>query len=123
MRALIYSESRRGKPVFGRIGARRWECEWYELTAAARKRYDADPHYEHDHDRDEVTRVEVFPTKDAAVAHAKTVAGDSVYGCAIVQEHVLDWFVEEDRVADWEPVGKQFEVTVHNDGNAEVREI
>ena len=119
MRALIYSDSRKGAPVFGNIGQKRWECEWHELTTSARKRYDADPNYEHDHDRDEVCRVSVHGTKNAAIAVAKKVAPESVYGCAIVQEHALDWFVEEDNVADWEPIGPKFEV----DGYGEVREI
>lgn len=110
MRTLVYSESRKGAPVFGNIGNRRWECEWFELTPAAQKRYDADPNYEHDHDRDDVCRVSVHRTKAAAIAAGRKAAGESVYGCAIVQEHVLDWFVEEDNVGDWEPVGPQFEV-------------
>lgn len=117
-RVLVYSESRKGAPVFATLGARRWECEWFELTPGAKRRY-AEPDYEHDHDRDEVCRVSVHATKDAAVDAARRVVKDSVYGCAIVQEHVLDWFVEEDRVADWEPVGPQFEV----DSNGTVAQI
>lgn len=119
MRALVYSESRKGAPVFGRLGDRRWECEWYELTDGARKRHDADPNYEHDHDRDEVTVVTVHATKDAAIESGRKHAPGSVYGCAMVQEHVLDWMCEEDRVAEWEPVGPQFEV----DGLGDVGQV
>lgn len=118
-KALVYSASRKGAPAFGNIGDRRWECEWFELTKAARKRFDADPDYEHDHDTDEVCRVTVHRTKAEAIAAAKSVASNSVYGCAIVQEHVLEWFVEEDRVGEWEPCGPKFEV----DGLGEVAEI
>lgn len=110
MQVLVYSASRKGAPAYGHIGDRRWECEWYELTAAGQKRHDADPDYEHDHDRDEVCCVSVHKTKDDAVAAAQKAAPESVYGCAIVQEHVLDWMVEEDRVGEWEPTGPQFEV-------------
>lgn len=117
-RVLVYSESRKGRPVFGHIGNRRWECEWYELTPAAAKRHEQ-PDYEHDHDRDEVTRVSVHNSKSAAIAAAKKVVGDSVYGCAIVQEHVLDWMCEEDRVGEWEPTGPKFEV----DSNGDVAQI
>jgi hypothetical protein len=115
---LVYSESYRGKPVYGTLGARRWECEWYELTPAARERY-KQPDYEHDHDRDEVCCVSVHKTKDAAIRAGRKAADGSVYGCAIVQEHVLEWFVEEDRVGDWEPCGPKFEV----DANGDVAEI
>lgn len=110
MRVLVYSASRKGAPVFGKIGDRRWECEWYELTAAAKRRYEASPDYEHDHDRDEVCYMTAHKTKDEAVAEGRAKAPNSVYGCAIVQEHALDWMVEEDRVAEWEPIGPQFEV-------------
>jgi hypothetical protein len=116
---FVYSASRKGAPVFGRLGNRRWECEWYALTAAGQKRHDADPEYEHDHDRDEECCVSVHRTKDEAIAAARTVAPESVYGCALVQEHVLDWMVEEDRVAEWEPCGPQFEV----DANGEVARL
>lgn len=120
MRALVYGESRRGRLVYGTLGSRRWECEHYELTAKAKARRDADPdNYEHDRDVDEVASSKVFPIKEAALAYAKTVAPGSVYGCAIVQQQMLEWFVEEDGVAEWEPTGPQFEV----DANGEVAEI
>ena len=110
MRVLIHSESFKGKPVYGQLGARRWECEWYELSKGAQKRFDADPNYEHDHDRDEVCRVSIHATKEAAIEAGRKVAPGSVYGCALVQEHFLDWMVEEDGVGEWESVGPQFEV-------------
>ena len=115
MQVVVHSESRRGALVYGKLGERRWECEWYMLTASAQKRFDADPNYEHDHDRDEVCHTSVHKTKDAAIAAGKKVAGESVYGSALVQEHVLDWFVEEDRVGEWEPTGPQFEVDATGD--------
>lgn len=115
MRALVYSESTRQHHVFGHIGAHRWECNWFELTAGAVKRRSADPKYDHDHDRDEIGRVSVHETKEAAIEAAKKVAPNSVYGCAIVQEHILEWFVETDNVAEWEPYGPQFEVDSRGD--------
>lgn len=110
MRALVHSESRKGKPVYGTIGDRRWECEWQELTPSAVKLREADPEAEHDRDRDEATRVSAHATKDEALAAARIEAPRSVYGVAIVQEHELAWFVREDNVGEWEPRGPQFEV-------------
>lgn len=119
MRALVYSASRKGSPAYGDVGDRRWECEWYELTTAAKARAAADPDYEFDHDTDFACRVTVHGSKGLAVAAARKVAPSAAYGYAVVQEHVLDWMVEEDRVAEWEPVGPQFEV----DHNGEVAEV
>lgn len=119
MQVIVYSASRKGSLSYGTIGDRRWECEWHALTKDAEKRFWADSNYEHDHDMDEICRVTIHKTKDAAIAAGTRVAVGSVYGCAIVQEHILDWFVEEDRVGEWEPVGPQFEV----DALGEVAEI
>jgi hypothetical protein len=96
-----------------RKGKRQWECEWYELTTGARKRFNADPTYEHNHDFDEDCYSSVHATKDEAIASGKTHAPGSVYGCAIVQEQV--WTVDEDRVGEWEPTGPQFEVDAKGD--------
>lgn len=119
VRVWILSESYRNAPVYAHVGDRRWECEWHELTATARKRYDANPSYEHDHDNDEVCRVSTHPSKEAAIKAAKLVAGSSVYGCAVVQQHevVQDEFHEA--AGEWEPVGKTFEVS----GDGEVSEL
>ena len=103
MLVFVYPEKTR-EP----FGKRRFEVEWQELTQAAQKRYDADPNYEHDRDSDEVNVARHFDTKaDAeAFAAAKADSGDTVYGCATVTEQVVDWYVEEDRIAEWADVGE-----------------
>lgn len=103
MRVFVYPEK-----TMEELGTVRWEVEWYELTAGARKRYDADPDYEHDHDRDEIAVYKTFKTQKAAMAYAKKVVETmvTVYGCATVTKQVVDWFVEEDRIAEWANVGE-----------------
>jgi hypothetical protein len=119
VRVWILSESQRGAPVYAHVGDRRWECEWHELTPAARKRYDSDPNYEHDHDADERSCVSAHPSKEAAIAAAKKVAGGSVYGCAVVQQHEVVQDEYYQAAAEWEPIGPAFEVT----GNGEVSRL
>jgi hypothetical protein len=91
------------------LGSERWEVEWYELTDGARKRFAADPNYEHDHDRDEIAVVQHFKTHASARRFAKKVVEtmETVYGCATVTKQVVDWYVEEDRVAEWADVGEE----------------
>lgn len=103
MRVFVYREK-----TLEEFGAVRWQVEWQELTAAARKRFAADPNYEHDHDRDEVSIYEVFQTERAAKARARKVLKEceTVYGCATVTKQVVDWYVEEDRIAEWADVGE-----------------
>ena len=108
---LVHSESRKGRPVYAVLGSRRWECEWYELTERAERRRLADPdNYEHDRDCDEVCCSSAHRTKEQAIEAGRKEAKNSVYGVAIVQEHSLDWYVEEDNVGEWEPTGPQIEV-------------
>jgi hypothetical protein len=110
VRVWIISESQKGAPVYAHAGDRRWECEWHELTPSARKRYEADPNYEHDHDNDERCCVTTHPSKEAAIATAKKKARGSVYGCAIVQQHEVVQDEYYQAAGEWEPVGPQFEV-------------
>jgi len=89
------------------IGKRRFEVEWQELTASAKKRHKL-PDYDHDRDRDEVSVVRHFDTKEAARAFArKTVdAYKTVYGSATVEEQVLEVSDLRDGVGEWAEVGE-----------------
>lgn len=89
-----------------------WEVSWYLLTKSAKKRFDNDPStYEHDHDRDETNHYRIFHTHVEAQAFARTVAGDSVYGSALVQRQV--WGQEEDSpIKEWINVGESEDITV-----------
>lgn len=109
MRVWVYPEK-----TYEDLGAKRWQVEWYTVGAKAKARVasaeargeieDLDP------DRDIVTNCKVFPhaqkAKALKFAERMAVCEDSAYGCATVTEEVVDWYVEEDRVAEWTAVGE-----------------
>lgn len=88
------------------LGAVRWEVEWWTLRPGAQ---DLE---EHDPDRDIRCHYRTFKTRAAAVKYAKGVVsrGESFYGCATVQEQRVDWYVEEDRIAEWVDVGREEQI-------------
>lgn len=98
MRVWVYPEKQ-----YEELGAERFEAQWEAFTAAAQKRYDADPQFELDPDADIQYVNHYFKTKDAAMKCArKAVDGfKTVFGGATVTRQVVDWFVEEDKVAEW----------------------
>lgn len=70
-----------------RVVRERWEVEWYELTAKAEARRNADlDTYEHDRDADEEACCQYFKTKEAAQRYARKVVDSrkTVYGYATV---------------------------------------
>jgi hypothetical protein len=109
MRVFVYPEK-----TYEELGTRRWEVEWHTVkpkaiarvaAAEAKGEYD-----EIDPDSDIVTHTRSFPArcKGLAVALAKRMAEcpTSAYGCATVMEQAVDWYVEEDRIAEWVNVGE-----------------
>ena|SRR5690242_12173600 len=95
MRVWIYPEK-----TYGDLGAERWVCEWYELKPSAEGRDNIDP------DSDLICKATAHKTKAAALKKARTVAKNPAYyyGASVVLQRV-DWFVEEDRIAEWVNVG------------------
>lgn len=106
MRVWTYLEK-----TFEQLGAERWQVTWQELTEQARTRMDgARPDSEaadFNYDVDLIHRFANFSTKDAAMAYAKQVtdAGETFFGAASVQKQIVDWYVEEDHVAEWADIG------------------
>lgn len=88
------------------FGARGWEVEWWTLRDGAKQ--DAEGDYDWDNDLE--SNSERFPTREAAVDFAKQVALVSHFGVAQLQEQVVDWYVEEERVAEWTNIGSAEEV-------------
>jgi len=84
------------------FGAERWVCEWQELKTDA-----PDPNTSDDFDPDMhlVTRLTGHKTKDSALKAAHKIVERAYYG-ACVYKQVVDWFVEEDRIAEWVTVGE-----------------
>lgn len=103
MQVWTYPEKRREE-----LGATRWEVEWYTVRPGVKREGD-----EIDFDSDLQSNVMHFKTRAAAVRKATTVAGESFFGCATVEEQRVDWFVEEDHIAEWVGVGRPEEVAAH----------
>ena len=91
------------------FGATRWLASWYVLRPGV------DPDSEEDWDPgfDTIEKHIVCKTADAARRAARKVvaSGATLFGCAEVQEQRVDWFVAEDRVAEWADVGRAEEVS------------
>ena len=89
------------------IGTRQFVAETYIVRPEAMGKDDLD------HDEDVVLIHQSFPTRELAEARAKEwlERRDLAYGASYVQEEVLDWFVREDNVAEWEDVGEREEFT------------
>lgn len=94
------------------FGAERWEVEWQTVgpkasarIAAAEARGEQD---EVDPDRDIVYHYKYYPTRAAALKAARGVVNlmETAYGSASVQKMAIDWYVEEDRIAEWVGVGE-----------------
>jgi hypothetical protein len=85
----------------------RWEVEWFELTAAAKKRREANENYEYEPDRDVTATFETFDTKAAAHRYARKLVDSygTAYGAATVTKQRLEP-VEGTQSFDWENVGE-----------------
>ena len=84
------------------FGAVRWEIEWQEVKPSARGQEDIDP------DLDLIWHQRHYKTEGAAKREARKIvnAYRTAYGTVTVMKQVVDWFVEEDRVAEWADVGE-----------------
>src|SRR5262249_47504042 len=98
MRVYLYPERQ-----YEEFGAQRFEAEWEAFTPEAQKRYDSDPDFDLDPDSDIQWQRAYFKTKTAAVNRARKAIDnyETVFGGATVTRQVVDWFVEEDRIAKW----------------------
>ena len=100
MRVWVYPDK-----TYEELGASRWVCEWYTLP----KGWKPEEGCEEDSPDPDVMvcNCTVHHTEKAAIAAAKRRLknGDDFYGNPIVRKQVVDWYVEEDRVAEWNDVG------------------
>ena len=104
MKVFVYPEK-----VYVELGAKRWEISWEELRASTEGKLGDDV----DYDRDIVFMVASYPTKEKAVAAAKQIldAGRPYFGAISLTEQVVDWFVEEDQIAEWRCHGQTEEIS------------
>jgi hypothetical protein len=107
MRVWVYPEK-----VHEELGARRFVVEWEELRPECKARDTGQENDEFDYDRDLHYLIKPFKQREDAERYARKIVdeGKTFFGCARVQEQVVDWYVEEDRVASWENVGEEVEV-------------
>lgn len=82
---------------FEEIGAVRYRLSWEEVRPGAESKDDID------HDEDILSRSLAYKTKEAAMKKAKTLVEGckTAYGEVSVIRQVVDWYVEEDRIAEW----------------------
>jgi hypothetical protein len=94
---------------WARLGAERWEVEWFVLTKAARRRRAESPDtYEHDHDRDEMALFKTFKTQAEAQAFARAVVhrDETMSGYATVTRQVVELCGPDDLTAEWTAAGE-----------------
>jgi hypothetical protein len=106
MRVFVYPEK-----TYEEMGAERWEVEWQTVRPSAVKRVEAaearGDYDEIDMDRDLIYHYRHYSSQAAAMRAARGVVnlGRTEFGCATVVRQVVDWYVEEDRIAEWATAG------------------
>jgi hypothetical protein len=108
VRVWVYPEKK-----YEELGARRWVAEWDELRPGCKAKDTTQENDEFDYDRDLIKRSVALPNKDDAIAAANRVleSGAPFFGVVEVQEQVVDWYVEGDRIAHWDWSGDPVEVS------------
>lgn len=112
MRVWVYPEK-----CYEALGAERWDVSWEQLTASAAKRLNGhtpqEESDEFDYDRDLTHKRKAFTRESDAREFAEKLVADGAtfFGAATVTRQVVDWFVEEDGVAEWADAGTPVEVS------------
>lgn len=104
LKVFVYPEKTRET-----LGARRWQISWEELREGVIVKEGEDI----DFDRDLVSLYLSFPKKEDGEKKAREIldAGRPFFGAISLTEQVVDWFVEEDRVAEWRDCGEREEIS------------
>jgi len=89
---------------YEKLGAERWQASWEQIKKSAEWKLGTDDDW--DHDADIESLFANFRGKDAkekAMKYARELVDGrkTAYGSVTVTRQVVDWFVEEDRVAEW----------------------
>jgi hypothetical protein len=92
------------------LGSVRYAAHWCTLRPGWKPGFELDTP---DLDMDILRHGRHFATLDAAVAEARRIlsAGEDCFGAPCVIKQVVDWFVEEDRIAEWADVGEPLEIS------------
>ena len=104
MRVFIYPER-----TYEELGMVRWICKWYTLPKGWKPEGCEEDSPDHDV---MVCNRTTHKTEKAAIAAAKLHLknDDDFYGNPVVHKQVVDWYVKEDRIAQWEDVGDPIDV-------------
>lgn len=83
--------------TFERLGAVRYQASWEQVKKSAEGQSEIDP------DRDIEYLFANYKTKEAALKMAKAVIdkGITAFGAVTVTRQIVDWYVEEDKIAEW----------------------
>jgi len=103
MKVFVYPEKTREE-----LGAIRWQLSWEELKPTVVK-----PNNDVDYDRDIAYMVAAYSTESEARNAAKKIldSGKPYFGAISIIKQTVDWFVEEDRVAEWRDAGRTEEIS------------
>jgi hypothetical protein len=104
MLVFVYPEKTREE-----LGAKRWQLSWEQQKASAREKQGDDMDFDQDLD----FMVAAYPTQEKAREAAKKIleSGKPYFGAVSLVEQTVDWFVEEDRVAEWRNCGRSEEIS------------
>lgn len=95
MKVYVHGDSERRE-----LGSVRW------VTEVARPPADWSPDDPEGPDPDRMRyRRSYHATKETAIAQAERDGTEDFYGCPTVHQEVVQWYVEEDGVAEWAIVG------------------
>lgn len=102
MRVFVYPEK-----TWENRGARRWQLSWEQLRDTSKA------HEEIDFDLDLINMFANFPSVDRARDAAKKIlaSGKPFFGSITLTEQIVDWFVKEDKVAEWCDCGQAEEIS------------
>ena len=104
MRVFVYPEK-----DYVEFGTTRWTVSWEQLKSSADKKQGDDI----DFDMDIEHMFSVYATEEKARAGAKKILaeGKPFFGAVTLTKQVVDWFVEEDKVAEWRDCGSGEEIS------------
>lgn len=92
-RVWVYPER-----TFEDFGAVRYSLTWEEVRASAKGKEEID------HDEDIISKFQSFPAKATAIKKGRELVDGykTAYGQATVTKQEVGWYVEEDRIAEWQ---------------------
>lgn len=93
------------------LGAERWQVSWEQVKKMAEPKLDRNEDIDPDMDI-EYLHVN-YKKKEPAIARAHKIiaSGVTAYGVVSVTRQVVDWYVEEDSIAEWVNTSDTEEVT------------